>query len=182
MASNVINVKQTRSRAVNDDVDPLVTIITVTKNNGRLLARCIQSVRDQTYSNIEYIVIDGASTDSTPSVIEKYRSIINHYVSEEDAGIYHAMNKGLALATGEYVIFLNSDDWYKRYAIEKLVLSAKASHADITHANAILVNDRNRVIGRLQASLSDSLYTRGATIRHETMMVSREVYESVGSE
>src|SRR5690606_23758859 len=72
----------------------------------------IQSVLDQTYENIEYIIVDGASTDGTMDVVEKYRDRIDVVVSEKDRGVYDAFNKGVGLATGDYILFLNSDDYF----------------------------------------------------------------------
>ena len=90
------------------------------------------------------------------------------------------MNKGLLLSTGEYIIFLNADDWYKKSSIEELVNAGLKSRADITHANSIIVNNKNIVTGRLQASLHDGIYTRGATLRHETMLVKKRLYGDIG--
>lgn len=97
---------------------PKVTVVTVTYNlikNGReqYFRQCLESVRDQFYQNIEHIVIDGASTDGTLDILEKYRAQgwINYY-SEPDNGIYDAMNKGIEKSTGKYVVFLNSDDFF----------------------------------------------------------------------
>lgn len=159
---------------------PLVTVITVTLNNGKLLERCIISVLNQTYPNLQYIIIDGDSVDNTPEILKKYKPEIDILVSEKDSGIYNAMNKGLVLSTGEYIIFLNADDWYKKDAIEELVNASLKSQADITHANSIIVNNKNIVVGRLQASLHDGIYTRGATLRHETMLVRRSLYDDIG--
>ena len=89
---------------------PKLTIITIVYNNVRDVERTINSVLNQTYQNIEYIIIDGQSTDGTLAVIEKYRSKISKIISERDKGIYDAMNKGLAMATGDYVLFMNSGD------------------------------------------------------------------------
>src|SRR5688572_26258631 len=93
-------------------VESPITVITVVRNAVHTIERCIQSVIDQRIDNIEYIVIDGASTDGTLDVLKKYSSFISKLVSEPDKGLYDAMNKGLQLATGKYVHFLNADDHY----------------------------------------------------------------------
>jgi len=90
-----------------------ITVITVCHNCAATLASALNSVVSQSWPNIEHIVIDGASTDGTNSVINSYRTGLTKVVSEPDTGIYDAMNKGLALATGEVVAFLNADDFYK---------------------------------------------------------------------
>jgi glycosyltransferase involved in cell wall biosynthesis len=89
-----------------------VTVITVCYNSRATLAKSLRSVANQSYPHVEHIVIDGASTDGTQAVIEQFRSGLAHVVSEPDAGIYDAMNKGVALATGAVVAFLNADDGY----------------------------------------------------------------------
>ena len=89
---------------------PKFSIITVVYNNVRDIEHTLKSVVNQSYDHIEYIVIDGQSTDGTLEIIQKYRDKITVLLSEKDKGIYDAMNKGLALATGDYVLFLNSGD------------------------------------------------------------------------
>src|SRR5690606_635289 len=100
---------------------PKVSIITIVYNNVRDIGYTLSSVDQQTYPNIEYIVVDGNSNDGTLEVIEEYKDIVNKLVSEKDQGIYDAMNKGLALATGDYVLFLNSgDELYSSTTLEKV--------------------------------------------------------------
>src|SRR3989337_1242859 len=89
-----------------------VSIITVTLNNADYIEACIQSVINQDYENIEYIVIDGGSKDGTLDVITRYENKITKVISEPDNGLYDAMNKGIKLATGEIIGILNSDDFY----------------------------------------------------------------------
>ncbi len=91
---------------------PKVSIITITYNAGEFLEKTIQSVISQNYQNIEYIIIDGLSTDNTMEIVEKYSDHIDIIISEKDKGIYDAMNKALANATGEWVNFLNANDTF----------------------------------------------------------------------
>jgi glycosyltransferase involved in cell wall biosynthesis len=88
-----------------------VSVITVCKNSEKTIEAAIQSLLTQTYPQIEYIVIDGASTDRTPAILETYHDRITHLISEPDNGIYAAMNKGIQIATGDLLYFLNSDDY-----------------------------------------------------------------------
>lgn len=89
---------------------PLITVVTVVYNGAAFLEETIQSVINQTYPNVEYIVIDGGSTDGTLDIIRKYEQAIDYWVSEKDAGIYDAMNKGVSLANGGWIYFLGADD------------------------------------------------------------------------
>jgi glycosyltransferase involved in cell wall biosynthesis len=89
---------------------PLITVITVVRNAEERIEKAILSVLEQSYDNVEYIVVDGASTDATLEIIKKYEKAIDYWVSEEDDGVYDAMNKGVRVASGDYVLFLGSDD------------------------------------------------------------------------
>ena len=89
---------------------PFISIVTVNRNHAEGLRRTLASVGEQTFRDFEQIVIDGGSTDESLSVVSTFREKINHYLSEPDRGVYHAMNKGIAIASGAYVIFLNSGD------------------------------------------------------------------------
>ena len=100
---------------------PLISIITVCRNSEKTIEATILSVLNQTYKNIEYIIIDGNSTDSTKKIIEKYKDKITHYISEKDDGLYYAFNKGIKYVSGEMFGFVNSDDTLTPNAIEILV-------------------------------------------------------------
>lgn len=89
---------------------PLISIVTVTKNCGGTLARTLRSLKSIKATDIEYIIVDGVSTDDTLSVIEQFPGLVDQLISEPDTGIYNAMNKGLALTKGDYVLFINGDD------------------------------------------------------------------------
>ena len=104
---------------------PKITIVTITYNAERYLEQTITSVIEQTYTNREYIVVDGNSSDGTLDIIKKYESEIDNWISEPDNGIADAMNKGIDLATGDYILFLHSDDCFEhggRWQLCKLIL------------------------------------------------------------
>ncbi len=96
----------------------LISIITVVKNAEDTIEKCINSVLNQSYKNIQYIIIDGNSTDQTKKIINKYKNKISLIISEDDNGIWDAMNKGINLAKGEIIGFLNSDDYYYENSLE----------------------------------------------------------------
>lgn len=100
------------SKYAEDANKPLISIITVVYNGAKHIEKTISSILEQTYDNVEYIIIDGGSTDGTLDIIKKYQHAIDYWVSEPDNGIYDAMNKGISLATGDYIHLLNSDDSY----------------------------------------------------------------------
>lgn len=91
---------------------PRITVITPSFNQGQYLEQTIRSVLDQNYPNLEYMVVDGASSDESPAIIERYAEKLAWWVSEQDRGQTHALNKGLARATGDVLAYINSDDWY----------------------------------------------------------------------
>mgnify|MGYP001069404451 CR=1 FL=1 len=101
--------------------DPLVTIITSVYNGENHLEQCIHSVISQDYKKIEYIVIDGGSTDNSCEIIKRNSQYIDYWVSEPDDGIYNAWNKGLKKANGDLIAFLGADDYYESYAISTMV-------------------------------------------------------------
>ena len=120
-----------------------ITIITAVYNRVNEIEQCITSVINQTYDNVEYIVIDGGSTDGTVDVIKKYNDKISYWCSEPDKGIYDAWNKGLSHATGDYINFVGSDDAIcSKDTIEKIVSYLDAS-VDVLAGNVIRVNEKS---------------------------------------
>lgn len=159
---------------------PLISIITVCLNSEKTLEQCIHSVLQQTYSNIEYIIIDGSSTDRTVELIEKYEDVVDYFLSEPDRGLYHAMNKGLELATGDYVLILNSDDWYEKDCVESLVKAKKYAGTNFVSALAQYVDQAGKPV-QVQRSMpyNASLRLR-MPLRHETMLLSADIYNTIG--
>ena len=101
--------------------NPLVSIVTIVRNGEKYLERTIQSVINQTYNNIQYIIIDGISTDGTIDIIKKYANKIDYWASESDKGISDALNKGIKLSDGELIGILHSDDWYECDTIKRVI-------------------------------------------------------------
>ncbi len=115
---------------------PLVSIVTVVYNGAGTLERTIKSVLEQDYPNIEYIVVDGGSTDGTVDLLKRYEDRIDHWVSERDKGIYDAMNKGVALCTGDWVALINADDWYEPDSVRRVIEAVQAQpRVNIVHGD-----------------------------------------------
>ncbi len=157
---------------------PVLSVITVVYNNVNDIERTIKSVINQSYSNIEYIIIDGASTDGTLAVIEKYKANISQLVSEKDKGIYHAMNKGLSLAKGDYVLFMNSgDEIYETNTVEKIF--ATASNADIYYGETEMLNANLESEGtrrhKIPEKLTLSSFKYGMSVSHQAIYIKKAI-------
>lgn len=133
--------------------NPLVTIITTTYNiieskRKDFFIKSIESIHNQTYNNIEHIIIDGGSTDGTLDIIKEYfdKGYINSYISEPDEGIYDAFNKGIKIANGKYIAFLNSDDYYHdTKGIEQTVKYLEKTQADYSYAPCLTKNEEDKI-------------------------------------
>lgn len=159
---------------------PLVSIITVCLNACSTLRQSMQSVFAQTYPNIEYLVVDGGSRDGTAALLAEHARGIDYYVSEPDKGLYQAMNKGLSLATGEYVLILNADDWYEPDCVAALVSAATCSNASVVSALARYVNPAANTNFVLRSMPFDESVRLRMPLRHETMLVPARLYNALG--
>ena len=159
-----------------------VSIITVCYNSARTLQDTIESVLAQTYTNIEYIIIDGGSTDDTPAIIEKYRSRIAHVVSEPDRGLYDAMNKGIALSSGELVGILNSDDLLAHAGVIADVVSALDSNTEAICSDVhIFKNHRNNIVRKYRCTRwKPWMFRLGHQPPHPGFFVRKNCYERFG--
>lgn len=161
-----------------------VSILTIVYNNELSIQSCIDSVRSQTYSDIEYIVIDGGSTDGTNSIIKKNLDKIDYYISEPDKGLYNALNKGLGVATGDVIGLLHSDDlFYGDTTIELYVDAFKSEKADVVYADGLYVERDN--IKKVKRVYKGTEYYNtnikfGWIPLHTTIFVKRELYETHG--
>jgi glycosyltransferase involved in cell wall biosynthesis len=162
-----------------------ISIITVVWNNKATIKDAIDSVLSQTYKNIEYIIIDGASTDGTIEVVQSYGEAITKFVSEKDKGLYDAMNKGLALATGDIVGILNSDDFYiDAFVIERVVKEFEEKQVDSVYADLVFVKPENldktvRYYDSSKCGVENFHYALYPA--HPTFFVKREIYEKYGT-
>lgn len=161
-----------------------VSIITTCFNRKKTIGRAVKSVLSQTYPNIEYIVVDGASNDGTMEVINQYKEQIDILISEPDSGMYEAFNKGIMAATGDIVGLLHSDDTlYDSTTIELVVNEFKKTNADLVYGNGMYIsNDEPSKVRRIYPATNHRhfyLYF-GWIPLHTTIYVRRKVFESFG--
>ena len=160
--------------------NPFVSIITVVYNGDKHLEQTIQSVFNQSYKDIEYIIIDGASTDGTLGIIRKYEKHIDYWVSEPDLGIYDAMNKGINRARGDYVGLINSDDYYEIDAIETIVKYSRLyPDVDIFFGNMYMLNeflDNKKLFTNKKGQKLDKKFS----IWHPTAFIKKKIYDEYG--
>jgi glycosyltransferase involved in cell wall biosynthesis len=136
--------------------EPLVTIVTPSYNQAPFLETTIRSVLEQDYPNIEYIIIDGGSTDGSLAIIKKYANRLAFWSSEKDRGQTDAINKGFARATGEMMAWINSDDTYEPGAIREAVAEMQAHpELGLVYGDTNFIDDQGRVIGRFPAAQTD---------------------------
>jgi glycosyltransferase involved in cell wall biosynthesis len=158
---------------------PLISVITVTYNPGKNLPFTLHNIASQTWKNIECIVVDGASTDGTQTFLKNYKDFAIKYLSEPDKGIYDAMNKGLALATGNYVIFINAGDGFYANNTLECIFKDENSLADIYFGNTMMIDDHGNELGlrRLQppANLNWRSLINGLLVCHQSILVKREI-------
>jgi len=152
-----------------------LSIITVNKNNAIGLEKTIQSVIWQTFANLEYIIIDGASDDNSVEIIKKYADKIHFWVSEPDTGIYNAMNKGIQKANGDYCLFLNSGDWLLSPDSIRTALGIinGLSYADVYYGDCF---NSDFTVSKMPERLSmDHLYLQAA-LSHQNTLINRSLF------
>ena len=162
-----------------------VSIITITYNSEATLKDTIESVVNQSYNDIEYIIVDGKSTDNTLSIIESYKDKISKVISEIDKGLYDALNKGIALATGDLIGIIHSDDFYtNNFVIEKIVKSIEENNSDAVYADLYYVDklDTNKIFRKWKSgSYKHGMFLNGWMPPHPTFFAKRSCYEKFGS-
>lgn len=161
---------------------PLVTVITVVYNAEKFIEQTIKSIIQQTYQNIEYIIIDGHSTDNTLSIIKLYESNIDCLISENDNGIYDAMNKGLNLSSGEFILFLNASDTLFQDSIEKSIRTLMHTKKDFSYGS-VFVSKNGRIINTIKLpSESDclSIANTGMPFPHVASLARKSIFQAIG--
>jgi glycosyltransferase involved in cell wall biosynthesis len=162
-----------------------VSIITISYNNADTIEDTILSVINQDYKNIEYIIVDGVSKDATLEIINKYKSKITTFVSEKDKGIYDALNKGIALATGDVIGMIHADDLYENNTVISDIVDTfiksetQAVYADLNYVDR---NDTSKIVRKWKSGVyKDGMFLKGWMPPHPTFFVRKICYEKFGT-
>jgi glycosyltransferase involved in cell wall biosynthesis len=157
---------------------PKISVITVVYNDKDHIGKTIESVLGQTYPHIEYIIVDGKSTDGTLEVIYHYKGV-SRLISEPDSGLYDAMNKGLRAATGDYVWFLNSGDQVYAFDTVQKVVEGLKDLPDIIYGGTMIIDEQQNEIGDRRLKPPDPLtwrsFRQGMIVCHQSIVVKREL-------
>lgn len=157
---------------------PKLSIITVNFNNDAGLRRTLESVKNQNLSNVEFIIIDGGSSDKSLAFIHEHKNIVTTFVSEPDNGIYDAMNKGIRMATGDYLLFLNSGDhFYNEHSLNENRFHL--GDADIICFDIEMVNQQKKFVKRHPDNINMS-YLMEDTFAHQSTCIKRSLFATVG--
>lgn len=168
---------------MHNHLTPKFSVITVTYNAGAVLEDTIQSVISQTYRHVEYIIVDGASKDGTLAVIERYKERIARVVSEPDKGLYDAMNKGMRLATGDYLCFLNAGDSFHEDDILQQMVHTLTGHSlpDVLYGETALVDKEGHFVRMRRLSAPEVLtwksFKQGMLVCHQAFFTKRSLAE-----
>jgi glycosyltransferase involved in cell wall biosynthesis len=169
---------------MHNHLTPKFSVITVTYNAGKVLEDTILSVISQTYHHVEYVIIDGGSKDNTLSLVDKYRTNIHVFVSEPDKGLYDAMNKGMALATGDYICFLNAgDSFHEDDTLQQIVHSMieSAQLPDVVYGETALVDSRRHFVRMRRLAAPEILtwkrFKQGMLVCHQAFIAKRTLSE-----
>ena len=161
-----------------------ISIITVSFNAGSTIEDTIKSVISQSYDNIEYIIIDSASTDNTIDIVESFKQEISYFISERDKGIYHGMNKGIKVATGDIIGILNADDVYpNRFVIEDVINHFLQNNPDTIFGDLVYVDSKDmyKVVRYWKSGDFDRKKIQyGWMLPHPTFFIKKEIYDKYG--
>ncbi len=160
----------------------ILSIITVTYNAEKYLEPTINSVLGQSFRDLEYLIIDGNSADRTMEIVERHKNSINQVVSEKDSGVYDAMNKGLKMAQGKYVLFLNAGDELSKSTILEEIFNTKQD-VDILYGETNILNNKRQVLGtrteltsrKLPAQLAKKDFLSGQVVSHQSFIPKRSL-------
>lgn len=163
---------------------PIFSILTVVYNRDTTIERAIKSVIDQEFNDYEYVIVDGGSTDKTTDIIREYESFMSHWVSEPDKGIYNAMNKGIDLLTGKYVILLNSDDWLEKNILTRInnEINDRKLDCEIICAgmNYHIPSGKVQFLSAGKDRFDRLIASYQQPVRHPATLVPLEIYKRIG--
>ena len=159
---------------------PVISIITIVYNGADTLQKTIDSIAAQSYERIEYIIVDGASSDETVTLIKRNKDTVSKWISEPDKGLYDAMNKGMAMAAGDYLWFINSgDEVYDSKTVELMVNDFSGEWPGVIYGDTVMIDSRGKEIGErrlkppLQLSWKD--FRNGMLVSHQSILVSTKI-------
>ncbi len=155
-----------------------ISVITVCYNSEKYIEQTIKSVVGQTYENIEYIIVDGGSTDGTIDIIKKYETSLNKWISEPDEGIAHAMNKGMDLVTGDFILFLHSDDYLMNSRVLEKAAPYLNSMYDIVAFDILFEDGGKKTLARPRGFNWWFNFKTG--LFHQSTLCSRKLFEKIG--
>ena len=163
--------------------NPKISVVTVVYNSAALIENTVKSIINQSYSHIEYIVVDGGSTDGTIDILNRYKKNISTLISEPDHGIYDAMNKGIRLATGDFVVFINSGDKFTSPDIlENIFSNPDAAQADVIYGDTDITDSEGNIIHsrrhRPPERLNWKSFKRGMLVCHQSFIARRNLIDS----
>lgn len=156
-----------------------LSIITICRNDATGLKKTIRSLRDQSYRDFEFIIVDGASEDETLNIITENKSMITHWISEPDTGIYNAQNKGVKMTQGDYCLFLNSGDYLADENVIKKFMSVE-TQAEIIYGDMIVENKIGSREIKKSPSKIRSLHMLKDTLRHPVSFIKRNLFDTFG--
>ena len=163
---------------------PLITVVTVVFNGEKFLDETIQSILNQTYDNLEYIIIDGGSTDGTLDIIQKYDHAIDYWVSERDNGIYDAMNRGIRLSLGDIIGLVNADDFLYLHAAETVARKfIESPPLALVYGSIDLINESGEIFGKTFSTAEEEIEKRKfkeIPFPHLSCFLAQYVYQKVG--
>ena len=162
--------------------NPRLSIVTVSYNTRDCIEKTIQSIITQTYSNIEYLIIDGGSKDNTLDIVKQYKEHIHQIISEPDKGLYDAMNKGIQKATGDYLCFLNAGDkWHENNTLQLIVDSLTGQNVlpDVIYGETAIVDENGKFLRMRRLSTPETLnwksFKQGMLVCHQAFLAKREL-------
>lgn len=161
--------------------NPWLSIITACLNDGKNLKKTIQSIRDQQADFIEYIIVDGKSNDDTLNIIEENKQIIQAWLSEKDEGVYDAMNKGLKMVNGQYILFMNAGDTFYNTSVLRNIKEQQRDE-DVLYGNAIFVHEDGKYKSPRHKILPSNLdwksFKNGMVVCHQALLIKKTIVAS----